>query len=145
MSVNIIFVIVGFYIASNGPGSIITASNVLYKTENKNYIYRRVKAIFMTIWILILFVFVLLFLAFGSFILTKILSFGELGNFIANHYIIITVLKTIFAFALVFIIIKIIYTLAPDKRIKSKYVIMELCLLLVLLFCITGIYSVLCN
>ncbi len=53
---NIIFVIVGFYIASNGPDSIITASNVLYKTENKNYIYRRVKAIFMTIWILILFV-----------------------------------------------------------------------------------------
>ncbi len=138
---NIIFVIVGFYIASNGPDSIITASNVLYKTENKNYIYRRVKAIFMTIWILILFVFVLLFLAFGSFILTKILSFGELGNFIANHYIIITVLKTIFAFVLIFIIIKIIYTLAPDKRIKSKYVnhgtLFATCAIVLL----TGIYS----
>ena len=68
---NIIFVIVGFFVTSNGPDSIIIASNILYKTENKNYIYRKVKSIFMTIWLVILFVVILIVLAFGSFILTK--------------------------------------------------------------------------
>lgn len=119
---NIVLVIIGFFVASNGPDSIITASNFLYKTENKNYIYRRVKAIFMTFWLLLLFVFVLIVLAFGSFILNKLLSFGILGEFISNNYIIIILIKTIIAFIIIFITIKVIYTIAPDKTIKSKYV-----------------------
>ena len=119
---NIVLVIMGFFVASNGPDSIITASNFLYKTENKNYIYRRVKAIFMTFWLLLLFVFVLIVLAFGSFILNKLLSFGVLGEFISNNYIIIILIKTIIAFIMIFITIKVIYTIAPDKTIKSKYV-----------------------
>ena len=113
---NIVLVIIGFFVASNGPDSIITASNFLYKTENKNYIYRRVKAIFMTFWLLLLFVFVLIVLAFGSFILNKLLSFGILGEFISNNYIIIILIKTIIAFIIIFI------TITPDKTIKSKYV-----------------------
>lgn len=137
---NIIFVIVGFFVASNGPDSIIIASNILYKTENKNYIYRKVKAIFMTIWLVILFVVILIVLAFGSFILTKLLSFGELGKFIANNYIIITLIKLTLSFIVVFIVIKIIYTLALDK-IKSKYVnygaLFSTCAILL----VTGIYS----
>ena len=119
---NIVLVIIGFFVASNGPDSIITASNFLYKTENKNYIYRRVKAIFMTFWLLMLFVVTLIVLAFGSFILNNILSFGILGKFIANNYILIIIVKTIIAFFTIFLIIKILYTLAPDKKIKSKYV-----------------------
>ncbi len=119
---NIVLVIMGFFVASNGPDSIIIASNFLYKTENKNYIYRRVKAIFITFWLLLLFIFVLIVLAFGSFILNKLLSFGILGEFISNNYIIIVLIKTIIAFIMIFITIKVIYTIAPDKKIKSKYV-----------------------
>lgn len=119
---NIIFVIIGFFVASNASDSLIVASNLLYNIENKNYIYRRIKALFMTFWLLILFVITLIVLAFGSFILTKILSFGILGKFIANNYILIIIIKTIIAFFTIFLIIKILYTLAPDKKIKSKYV-----------------------
>ena len=96
---NILVTIIGFFIASNGADSLIVASNILYKTENKSYIYRRVKAIFMTVWLLLLFIFTLLFLAFGSFILTKILSFGVIGEFISEHYIIITMIKYLIAFS----------------------------------------------
>ena len=119
---NILFIIIGFFVASNASDSLITASNFLYKNKTRNYIYRRVKAIFMTFWLLILFIIILIVLAFGSFILTKLLSFGMLGKFIANNYIIIIIIKTLIAFVTIFMTIKILYTLAPDKKIKSKYV-----------------------
>ena len=119
---NILFVIVGLYVASNASDSLITASNLLYKIKNKNYIYRRIKSLFMTFWLLILFVVTLIVLAFGSFILTKLSQFGILGEFIANNYLLILIIKTLIAFITIFLIIKIVYTLAPDQKIKSKYV-----------------------
>ena len=39
-----ITLIVGFYIASNGADSIITASNTIYGIENKSWLKRRLKA-----------------------------------------------------------------------------------------------------
>ncbi len=142
---NIVLVIIGFFVASNGPDSIITASNFLYKTENKNYIYRRVKAIFMTFWLLLLFVFVLIVLAFGSFILNKLLSFGVLGEFISNNYIIIILIKTVIAFIIIFITIKVIYTIAPDKTIKSKYVNYGALFATFAIIIITTFYSIYVN
>ena len=119
---NILFVIIGLYVASNASDSLITASNMLYKIKSKNYIYRRIKSLFMTFWLLILFVVTLIVLAFGSFILTKLSEFGILGEFIATNYLIILIVKTLVAFVIIFLIIKILYTLAPDQKIKSKYV-----------------------
>ncbi len=119
---NFVFVVIGFFVASNGPDSLITASNILYKNKPKTYIYRRIKAIFMTFWLLLLLVFTLIVMAFGSFILNNILTFGMIGKFISNNYIIITFIKILMAFVMIFILIKILYTMAPDKKIKSKYV-----------------------
>lgn len=119
---NFVFITIGFYVASNGPDSLITASNILYKNESKTYIYRRVKAIFMTFWLILLFIFALIVMAFGSFILNIISSFELIGSFILNNYVIITVVKILIAFIIIFFIIKILYTMAPDEKIKSKYV-----------------------
>lgn len=138
---NIIFMIIGFYLASNGPDSIITASNILYNIEHKNYVFRRVKALFMTFWLIFLFIIILVFLAFGSFILTKILNIGTLGEFIQNNYVIITFWKLIIAFCFIFIIIKIIYTMAPDKSFKSKYVNRGALFSTVMIMLVTTIYS----
>ena len=102
---NVIFIFVGLYLASNGPDSIITASNFLYQSENKNYLYRRIKALFMTFWLILLFIIILVFLAFGSFILKKILTFGALGEFISNHYMIITFWKLFFAFCFIVLVL----------------------------------------
>ena len=76
----------------------------------------------MTFWLLILFVVTLIVLAFGSFILTKLSEFGILGEFIASNYLVILIVKTLISFVTIFLIIKIVYTLAPDQKIKSKYV-----------------------
>ena len=48
-SVSIWFIIIGFILASNGAHSIILASNILYKVENKGYLERRIKSLFLTI------------------------------------------------------------------------------------------------
>lgn len=138
---NIILIIVGFFVASNGPDSIITASNILYKNERKNYIYRRVKALFMTFWLILLFIFILIFMAFGSFILKYILDFGIIGEFISNHYSIITVIKLVIAFCVIFMTIKIIYTLAPNTRIKSKFVNRGALFATISIMVLTTIYS----
>jgi len=138
---SILFTILGFYIASNGPDSLIVASNLLYKQENKNYIYRRLKALIMTFFMVLLFIFILIFLAFGNLILEWLTSFEVIGNFINNSYLLIILFKFIFAFVFIFLILKILYTIAPNDRIKSKYVnqgtfFATLCILLV-----TSIFS----
>jgi len=138
---NIIIIVVGLYLASNGPDSIITASNILYQSENKSYIFRRIKALFMTFWLILLFIVILVFLAFGSFILKKILTFGVLGEFISNNYLIITFWKLFFAFFFMFIVIKIIYTMAPDKRFKSKYVNKGAFFATLAIMVVTAVYS----
>lgn len=138
---SIVFMVIGFYAASNGPDSLITASNFLYETENKNYLYRRIKALFMTVWLLILFVVVLILMAFGSFILTKLLAFSIIGDFIIKYYQIITSIKLLIAFLIIFITIKILYTMSPDVRIRSKYVNRGAMFATISIMILTSLYS----
>lgn len=136
---SLLFFVVGFYVSSNGPDSLITASNILYKYDNDNYIFRRVKALFMTFFVIILFIFILIVLAFGSLILNKMMFLGTLGKFIATNYLIITVMKFILAFIFIFLIIKIIYTMC--SRVKSKYVNIGSLFSTVAIICVTTVYS----
>lgn len=138
---NIIFMIIGFYTASNGTDSLITASNILYQNKNDNYIKRKIKALFMNIWLLLLFVFILIIMAFGSFILTKILAFSVIGKFILNNYLIITAIKLLFAFLIIYVTMKIIYTMCLDGKIKSKYVSIGSLFATLTIMIVTSIYS----
>lgn len=116
---NIIVMILGFFVASNGADSIIVASNILYKNSNQNYIFRRIKAFVVTFWLLVLFVITLLFIAFGNLILSKVMI-GSIGKFINNYYLIINIIKYLISIFTIFIAIKIVYTMSLN--IKSKYV-----------------------
>lgn len=111
-----------FIIASNGAHSIIVASNTLYKIENSSYLKRRIKAFFMTILLVLLFIFIVVVLAFGNYILAAILNFGIFKNIGDNVYNIFVFAKWPIAYILILIVLKIIFTVAPDKRIPSKYV-----------------------
>ena len=55
MSLNLILMIVGFGIVSNGMHSIILVSNTLYKTEEENGLRLRIRALFLTIILINLF------------------------------------------------------------------------------------------
>lgn len=116
------YIIFGLILASNGTHSIILASNTLYGVENKGYIYRRIKSLIMIVAVSIVFVFIVFVLGFGNSILKFVLSlnaFKEIGPDIYNTFI---VLKWPIAIIIIAILIKVLYTLAPDKKIPSKFV-----------------------
>ena len=117
----VIFMITGFVLASNGPHSIIIASNALYKVKNKNYIYSRIKAFFMTILLVNLFFISLVVVGFGNTILSWFLEWNLFSFITKEIYWIFVLLKWPIAFIVVFYVIKVLYTMAPDKKIPSKY------------------------
>ena len=114
-----ISMILGFYLASNGTHSIILASNMLYKVDSNDYIKRRVKSFFLIILLLSLFLFLLAFLTFGNKIFKIILGlvYTNAPHFIYNLFVL---LKWPFAIFIIYIIMKLVYTIVPDITIKSK-------------------------
>lgn len=121
MNFNIaIFYISAFILASNGPHSMIIGSNLLYKVDNKDFLSRRIKAIFMTVILVILLTFMLLVPAFGDKILLLILDIIDSNTLSNTIKITYGILKYPISFLLIFFCIKLLYTMSPDKTIKSK-------------------------
>jgi len=116
------FTIIAFILASNGPHSIIVTSNTLYNFEQGSYLNRRIKALILTILLVSLFIFIIVVLAFGNTIIKTILEIGILKNISSLAYSMFVYLKWPIAFFIIFFSIKLIYTIAPDHSIKSRYV-----------------------
>lgn len=122
MDLNIGFsIIIGYIVASNGAHSIIVCCNTLYKLEHSSYLRRRIKALFITILLVMLFVFTLFVLAFGNGILKFILSLNLFVNISDSIYFLFLLLKWPLAFVIIFLVVKFIFTIAPDSVIKSRY------------------------
>ena len=114
--------IVGFAIASNGPHSIISASNMLYGIDNRDYLRRRIKALFLTILLVLIFIFLMFTLAFGNMILKAILDFNVLSIFSEEVYRFLMLIKWPVSLIIIFFTVKLLYTVAPDAKISSRYV-----------------------
>ena len=117
-----ISMITGFIIASNGAHSIIVASNTLYNIPNDDYLKRRIKAFLMTFLLVILFLFVVVVLAFGNHILAAILNLGIFKNIGSTIYHVFVYAKWPIAYFLIFFLLKVLFTMAPDERIPSRFV-----------------------
>lgn len=113
--------IVGFILVSNGTHSIIITSNELYGIKSNDYIKDRIKALFMIILLMFLFVFIFVVLAYGNIIMNEILKLNLFSNVINKIYFLFMLLKWPIAFILIFWILKILYTLAPNEKISSKF------------------------
>lgn len=113
-------IIIGYIVASNGAHSLIVSSNTLYGIPHENYIKRRIKALFLTILLVTLFVFTLFGLAFGNKILKFILTLEIFGNIGTTIYYSFLLLKWPIAFIFIFLMIKIIFTISPDQTINSS-------------------------
>ncbi len=116
----IIFVVVALYFSSDGANALIITSNVVYKIPNDQFLKRKIKSIVMTILLIILVIFVVAIPAFGDLIINLIKE-NYPGNLINHIGVIYNFLKIPLSFVLIFLIIKILYTIAPDKKIPSKY------------------------
>ena len=114
--------IVGYYIASNGAASIIVSSNAIYGVPDTDFIRRRLKAMIMTIFIVFLFLFILIVPDFGQNIIDMI-RFVNMNPAITKTIVFsFHLLKGPLAWFIMFCFIKILYTMAPDRRIASSNV-----------------------
>ncbi len=105
-----------FYFASSGAASVIFSANQIYHIEQSTWLKRRIKAIMMTFLIVILFLFILLVPVFGA----KIIDAIDYFNIKSVLSSILEVMQGPISWIIIFIFIKIIFTVAPDKKIPSS-------------------------
>ncbi len=118
----ILFLMIAFFIASNGASSIIVASNAIYGVKNSGYLKRKIRAILITFLLVLLLLFMLLVPAFGNHII-NLFNYVDINkNLTEKISWVITILKGPFSWIFMFIIIKIIYTISPEKKVKSSNV-----------------------
>lgn len=115
-----VFYISAFILASNGTNSMIISSNELYKSHTKSYLFRRIKAFFMTVILVLLLIFVLIVPAFGDKIILFLGTFIQNDIFIRNMHTIYNILKFPLSLVFIFFNVKLLYVLAPDKMIRSR-------------------------
>lgn len=118
----IIYILVAFFLASNGSDAIIVASNTVFNIPNKHYIKRRIKAFFLTFLIFLLFTFMLVVPVFGEQILSVISKMGINNQIIEVLKVLYPILNLPITLIVTYQFIKLIYILAPDEKIERKAV-----------------------
>lgn len=131
----------GYFIASNGMSSIIVASNTIYGIKDQGFFKRRLKAIIMELIIVFLFLFILVVPLLGDSIISLLHYFNLDVN---TTEIVVNTLKFLsgpFSWLVIYFFIKIIYTMAPDKKLPSRNVTGGAIFTTIGWICITGFYS----
>ncbi len=113
---DIIVLIVMFYIAANGTNSIIVASNQIYGIKQSNYVKRRFKALWMTLLLCILYIFILIVPLLGN----KIMSSFDYFGIKAIIDPVLTIVRGPVTWLVVFLFVKSLYVMAPDKDVDPK-------------------------
>ena len=77
-----IILVICYYLASNGMDSVIVCSNTIYNIKDSNWFKRRIKAIAMSIILVLLLTFLLLVPVFGNSIISLIIAYIFIVRFI---------------------------------------------------------------
>ena len=109
-----------FFLASNGTYAIINASDTLYKIDNKDAIKKRISSLVILIIIIMLMLFLIVVPIFGENILSIMHQAKILEVYIDEIIVIFNVLKWPLTLFIIYFNIKLIYTIAPSKNIKSR-------------------------
>ena len=117
-----VVLILGFYMASNGADSIITASNTIYNIPNKSWLKRRFKAFGVTFLFILLLVFMLIVPVFGNTIITLIKEVNLNPVITERIAYIFTLLKGPISWLFMFLMIRLIYALAPNRKVKGRVI-----------------------
>ncbi len=108
------FLVIALISASNGTYAIINASNALYHVDDRDVLKDRIKSFVLLIILLWLIVFLLMVPMFGE----RILGFFNQG-FLYDLKVILRLLKWPVTIFLIYMNLKLIYTIAPSKKIQS--------------------------
>ena len=138
------FIAFSIYIASNGCEAMIITSNVIYKIKNNITLKQSIKAIVMTIVLMSLILFIVIVPAFGELIVDMIEK-SYPGRVIETIRAGFDILKYPLSFILIFMDIKILYTLAPNAKIPSHYNNYGTMFTTILWIIITRVYAIYLN
>ena len=116
----LITILISFYTASTGASSIIITSNHLYQLSNTSFVKRKIKALFMTLILVILLVFLLLIPTFGNKFMDMFVYVNHNEKITQSFIFLINLVKGPIAWLITFFLIKIIYSMAPDVKIPSS-------------------------
>ena len=116
----IIPLMVAFYAASGGSSSIIVTSNQLYHLENTSFIKRKIKGIIMIMILVTLITFLLLIPGLGDKVIAIIRYVNMNETVTKSIENVIHFSQGPISWLIIFIMIKIIYTMAPDETIPSS-------------------------
>lgn len=115
-----IFNLIAFVGATNGTYAIIKAANNLYKVKDHDVIKDRIKAVLLLVDIVLLLIFLIVVPTFGERILLTIHNSDYFSGFTEEVLFILNLLKWPLTFFVLFINIKLIYTLSPSRILPSK-------------------------
>ena len=119
---NIIFLVLCYvWLASNGPSSIIITADTLYGIKVPGVIRLKVKSVVMTFFVLTLLLFIIFIPVLGDIIVEFVLKLVGYSQWLNRFVDIYYSLKHIATFIILFLNIKLLYTIAPDKTVKSKH------------------------
>lgn len=117
----IITIGIGFYVASKGISAIIVTSNSIYHIEHDSSLKRIIKSILMMIILVVLVLFILIAPLGGNKII-ELITYVNMNESITTILVaVINLIKGPISWFVIFFIIKIIYTMAPDRHIPSSY------------------------
>jgi membrane protein len=116
----LIFVIGAFLMISKGTNAIILTSNILYNVDDDNNIKQTIKALFLVFMIVILLAFIIVVPAFGDLIMELLQNIGYLDDIYDELMLVYNIIKLPTSFVFIYFVIKIIYTIAPNREIKSR-------------------------
>lgn len=120
---NISFIIILWcylILATNGPSAIIVTSNELYKLKQPSFFHLKMKAFMMTIIMILLLLFMILIPIFGDTIIKFILGLFNNPEVFIKYAPIYKFIKILISFVFIYISIKLLYTIAPNAKIKSR-------------------------
>jgi len=136
----ILLAISAIYLASRGTKAIIAAANNIYGVK-RNAIQDFVKSIILTFMIILLMIFLSITLVLGEKILSLISSVDALDFVSKNMIDWVSLFRWPISFLFIFISIRFIYILTPNKKIKRKSVTKGSLFTTVSWIVITFIYS----
>jgi len=113
-----VFIVFFAYIimATKAPKSIIITSNNLYKIKEDSELKINLKAIFMTIVLIILLVFMIFIPILGNVVINIMDQYFNITKIVW----LITLIKFFISFIFIYISIKLLYTISPSKKVKSE-------------------------
>lgn len=119
---SIFTLLLSIVVMMNGCNAIIFASNTIFNFENASFLRRMIKSLVLTIILILLIAFIMIVPLFGRSIINLIGLFTDYIS-INRKYIdaLYTILQIPVSLIIMFYIIKLVYVIAPDEKVKSKY------------------------